>query len=200
MTVFNTFDFGKMKTDATVVSFGETELFLVEEIIYNKSFTSKLVISSNQMYKNIVNPVYVRECYSQDLLMGTINFQGNLVSKERKTKNNTMFIYIDNLLPYDTAFRKLMFEGRHHNIFTLVSLQSHRSISPGIRANIDYIFLFYYPDLGIQKEIYDTFGWAFSSFEEFQLAYVEMTKEHHCMVIDRTVSNPKSITDCVFVY
>jgi hypothetical protein len=212
---FKHFDMSKMKTDAIVLLLGKRgsgKSVLMKEIFHKRQQTLSygLVISGtenvNKFYSDFIPPLYIHNEYIPDNVARAFHAQNKIIFKQGKTKKNNMFVCLDDCLgddaiwKKDKVFKKLIFEGRHSNIFLALLLQYCKAIPPGFRTNIDYIFLFFYPDHDAQKNIYDNFGGMFGSFNEFKTAYEALCKDHHCMVIDRTVSSPKSVTDSVFIY
>jgi hypothetical protein len=121
-----------------------------------------------------------------------------------KVKENNMLLIVDDLMNDDLIwkksknFRDVFTAGRHYNLMMIMSLQYVLGISPGLRENIDYVFLFACDGNNLKK-IYENYAGCIPTFKMFKTIFYNCTRDHSCMVIDKTSTSDK-LTDKVFFY
>jgi len=71
-------------------------------------------------------------------------------------------------------------------------------IPPGLRDNIDFVFLFANDGVNLRK-LYDNYAGVVPNFELFKKIFYQCTRDRGCMVIDKTNTSDK-LTDKVFWY
>jgi len=110
--------------------------------------------------------------------------------------DDTMF---DRRFPSSPETRKLFMNGRHYNIFTLITSQYAMDLPPAMRANIDFVMMFNEPTKQNRIKLYNNFGGIFPSFNHFERVFLATTEDYHCMVINNT-SQSHNTSDVVFRY
>jgi hypothetical protein len=125
--------------------------------------------------------------------------------QDGRTLENNCLCLLDDMQSSDEvwrkskAFQKIFTLGRHANIMLIMALQFVLGINPGLRQQIDYIFLFSTEGDNDLKKAYDNYAGMIPTFKMFKKLFYECTSNHGCMVIDRTVvSNEWS--DKIFYY
>lgn len=124
-------------------------------------------------------------------------------SRDGKVPENNMFIIMDDLMDKNNIWktsdtlRTIFFNGRHYNIFFIIALQYLKSITPDMRSNFDYVFMFNTVGLEMRRKIYNDYGAVIKSFEHFCNILDECTVDHSCLVI-KTIGT--GIKDQVFWY
>ena len=88
-------------------------------------------------------------------------------------------------------------EGRHFNILYLLCINYSMGLTPTMRSNVDYVFLFAEEEIGNMKRLYENYGGIFPSFRMFKETLDQCTEDFGCMVIDKR-SRSKVLTDRVF--
>lgn len=83
----------------------------------------------------------------------------------------------------DRPIMDLFFNGRHHQITYILTMQFPLGITPELRSNFDYIFLLAEDFYSNQKRLYDHYAGMFPHFNAFRDVFVELTKDYGCMVI-----------------
>lgn len=125
--------------------------------------------------------------------------------KDGRSLQNNCFLLLDDVQSDDSvwrkskAFQKVFTIGRHLNIMMLMAIQFVLGVSPGMRQNIDYVFLFQTEGDNDLKKAYENYGALVPNFKIFKKLFYECTNDHGCMVIDRTVKSNKW-WDKVFYY
>jgi hypothetical protein len=114
------------------------------------------------------------------------------------------FLLIDDCM-YDKKnfrsplIRELFMNGRHWDLFVLITIQYLMDITPEIRTNTDYIFALKENIRKNREKMYKEFFGVFPSFAVFDELFLEVTQDFRCLVLDNTVPSTK-IEDCVFWY
>lgn len=125
--------------------------------------------------------------------------------KDGRDIENNCLLLLDDMQSSDEvwkkskAFQKIFTLGRHSNIMLIMALQFVLGVSPGLRQNIDYVFLFSTEGDNDLKKAYDNYAGMIPTFKMFKKLFYECTANHGCMVIDRTVVSNKW-SDKVFYY
>lgn len=96
-------------------------------------------------------------------------------------------------------FQKLYKNGRHWQIFFILSLQYALDIKPAIRNNIDGVFIFRDANLENRQRVYRNYAGIIPSFDLFQTIMDQITDNYTALYIHNTsISN--NWQDCVFWY
>ena len=94
---------------------------------------------------------------------------------------------------------ELFFNGRHHKISFILTMQYAIGIPPEMRSNFDYIFLLAEDFISNRKRLYEHYAGMFPSFDVFQQVFTQVTADYGCMVINNRVHST-DITEKVFWY
>ena len=89
--------------------------------------------------------------------------------------------------------------GRHWNIFFMLTMQYCMDLSPDLRANIDYVFILRENIIQNREKIYKNFFGIFPTFDMFNQVLTACTENFECLVLDNTARSNK-IEDVVFWY
>jgi hypothetical protein len=106
---------------------------------------------------------------------------------------------------YDKAFmrddcmRRLFMNGRHWNIFFMLTTQYCMDMLPYVRTNVDYVFALRDNVRQNRENLYKAFFGVFPTFDQFCQVMDACTENYECMVLDNT-SKSNKISDCVFWY
>ena len=124
-------------------------------------------------------------------------------SEDGKVPENNMFVIMDDLMDRNNiwktseSLRTIFFNGRHYNIFFIIALQYLKSITPDMRGNFDYVFIFNTAGIEMRRKIYSDYGAMIPTFDHFCNILDQCTTDHSCLVI-KTTGN--SISEQVFWY
>ena len=99
----------------------------------------------------------------------------------------------------DENVLELFFNGRHHHISFILTMQYSMGIPPEMRSNFDYIFLLAEDFISNRKRLYEHYAGMFPNFDIFQQVFTDVTENFGCMVINNRVHS-KKIEDKVFWY
>ena len=202
---------------------------LTKDIMYHyRNITTGIVISSNKSYSTIIPDIFIHNNYDENLISNFINIQRQrqmyninnklLINqdKEENTEENKeenteqeqielrKFLILDDCI-YVNSWSKsediktLFMNGKHYNIFFILTMQYVINIPPNLRANIDYIFILKENIIRNQKKLYDCYANMFPSLEVFSQVLEKYTQNFECLVIDNT-SKSTEISDKVFWY
>ena len=134
---------------------------------------------------------YIWNDYEPDITIAMMEYQQRASQKHGKDRLPPAFLIYDDTM-FDRRFshgretRQLFMNGRHYNIFTLVTAQYCMDLPPAIRANIDYVFMFREPIRANRLKLFANFGGIFPKYEHFEKVLMAATADHHAMVIDNT--------------
>jgi hypothetical protein len=126
-------------------------------------------------------------------------------SESGKLPSNNVFIVLDDMLheaqnwKKEKTIKSIFFNGRHFNFLFILTMQYPLGITPELRSNIDYIFVFNEPSIKNRKKIYDDYAGFFPSFDFFCNVLDACTQNHECLVI-KTSTNSTDIKDQAFWY
>lgn len=129
----------------------------------------------------------------------------DLIDKYIKTDiSNYAFVLLDDCLAdknwkNDKTIKQIFYNGRHYNIFFLLTMQIPLGIPPNLRSNIDYVFLTFTNNNQDIEKLFRCYGGAFRNLEEFKTILNRCTENYSCMVIDNS-TNSKRFEDKVFHY
>ena len=155
------FDPEEIKLDATIVAIGKRRTgksWLLRNIMYlmRDKIPAGIVISQtdelNKFWQQYVPSKYIYPKYEPEILDAVFKRQksilnDNALSDEEKDKKAPFFILLDDVisdqrLKYDENLMELFVAGRHYRLFVMITTQYAKAITPTIRGNTDYAFLF----------------------------------------------------------
>lgn len=207
------FDLTKMQVDATIAIIGKRrsgKSYLMRDILYHFKHIPKGVIisgteSANPFFRNFVPDSFIYDTASPDLLNAVLQRQKRRIQLSGKGGKSRMFLVMDDCLAESSkwkntdAIKELFMNGRHLDIFFMISLQYMKGIPPDLRGNLDYIFVFKDTVIGNRKKLYETFASAIPSFELFCDILDMCTEDFKCIVFSAAGDSNK-LEDCVFWY
>jgi hypothetical protein len=188
--------------------------FCVRDLMFNKSdFPVGSVMSgteeANQFYADFVPNRLISYEWSPKKFDKFIKRQ-QIITTQKKTDPNFNFcdprgfIILDDLM-YDTSWIKykstkmLFMNGRHYNIMFVITMQYPLGITPALRTNLDYVFIFRETNIQNRKRLYENYAGMFPSFDVFCKTMDKYTSDYGCMVICND-TNSNCIEDQVFSY
>jgi len=191
--------------------------YLTRELLYHKrSIPSAVAISRteklNKFYGDFIPDTYIYSEYSSDILSRIYERQNILnednikrTKENKKPKDDRIIIIMDDCMSSkgtwlkDPNILELFFNGRHHHISFILTMQFSLGIPPELRSNFDYIFLLAEDMTSNRKRLYEHYTGMFPTFDIFQQVFTELTEDFGCMVINNRIHS-KNITDKVFWY
>ena len=191
--------------------------YLTREIMFHKRHIASIIAISrteklNSFYSEFIPDSYIYSEYTSDILnriyerQSIINEDNKTRTKEnRKTKDDSLMLIMDDCMSSkgtwlkDPNILELFFNGRHHHISFILTMQYSVGIPPEMRSNFDYIFLLAEDTINNRKRLYEHYAGMFPSFDVFQQVFSEVTEDYGVMVIDNRIHS-KNITDKVYWY
>jgi len=115
-----------------------------------------------------------------------------------------VFVILDDL-SYDKrsiisnpVVSEYLMNGRHANVFFIISMQDCKQVSPEYRDQFDLVFLMTAKKVPTMERLYKTFNTCFDSFNEFKTVFRACAPgKGHAMVIDVSAVDP-DVADGVF--
>jgi hypothetical protein len=191
--------------------------FLTREIMYQKkNIVAAIAISRteklNSFYSEFIPDSYIYSEYNSDILSRIYNRQSIMNEKNKKRikdgkspKDDSLMLIMDDCMSSkgtwlkDPNILELFFNGRHHHISFILTLQFSLGIPPEMRSNFDYIFLLAEDQITNRKRLYDHYAGIFPTFDIFQQVFTDITENYGILVINNRIHS-KNITDKIFWY
>lgn len=204
-------------TIAMIAKRASGKSYLTREIMYHKrSIPAAIAISRteklNKFYSDFIPDSYIYSEYDSEILSKVYERQSimNEENKRRKEngkdeKDDRIMIIMDDCMSSkgtwlkDPNILELFFNGRHHHLSFILTMQFSLGIPPELRSNFDYIFLLAEDITSNRKRLYDHYAGMFPTFDIFQQVFSEITSDYGCMVINNRIHST-NITDKVFWY
>lgn len=204
------FDPRKMRPGAVVLVVGRRgsgkSTLCADLLSYQRALKRGICVSAtekaNPYWVKHVPRCFIYEQYSDSVLQG-------LFAMQQRCKDTTgvmegAFCVLDDLL-YDKSFarskevRRVLMNGRHCGLFTLITCQYLVDVGPDLRANVDYVFCLRDPIRANREKVYTHFAGQFKSFEAFDQVMVACTEGNECIVLDQGCLS-YNLSDSVFFY
>lgn len=214
------FDISSIKCNTVIVFIGRRNTgksFLVQDLLYyHKDIPIGTVISatesSSPCYCKIVPSLFIHDDYTPQITDNVLRRQKMIKKRINKEMacygkcniDPRAFLLLDDCL-YDNCWKNdknisyFFMNGRHVDIFLLITMQFPLGIPPKLRGNIDYVFILREPFLSNRKRIYDNYAGMFPTFELFCHVMDATTEDFECLVI-ATNSRSNKLEDQVFWY
>lgn len=194
--------------------------FLARDIFYHhKNIPLGLIFSgteeANPFFGDFIPDTFIHPEYKSDLVKSLMMRQSKKVkdakqngfqSTNGKNPSNRTFIVLDDMLADSSSWKKektireIFFNGRHYNIFFILTMQYPVGIPPELRSNIDYVFIFNEPSVKNRKKLFDEYGGALiPTFDAFCNILDSCTQNHECLVIKMS-GNSVALNQQIFFY
>jgi hypothetical protein len=204
-------------TIAMVAKRATGKSYLTKEIMFHKrNIASAVAISRteklNSFYSDFIPDSYIYSEYTSDVLTRIYERQSQMnednkvrIKNGKKEKDDSVILIMDDCMSSkgtwlkDPNIMELFFNGRHHHLSFILTMQYAVGIPPEMRSNFDYIFLLAEDSINNRKRLYEHYASMFPSFDIFQQVFSEVTDNYGVMVIDNRVHS-KNITEKVYWY
>ena len=203
------FDPSKIGDDKVCVFIGKRgtgKSTLVTDILWHKRHLPAGIAMSgteegNGYYKQFIPDLFVFGDYNREAIEKLIDRQKRLLATGRCSP---VFILMDDCMydrafMRDTAMRSLFMNGRHWNIFFMMTTQYVMDMTPMIRTNVDYVFVLRENVRQNRENLYKCFFGIFPTFDMFCTVMDSCTENYECLVLDNTKTSNR-IEDCVYWY
>jgi hypothetical protein len=204
-------------TCAMIAKRASGKSYLTKELMYHKRhIPSAIAISKteklNKFYSDFIPDSFIFSDYEPEILTKIYERQSKMnsdnairVKEGKKEKDDRIMIIMDDCMSSKGSWLKdpnileLFFNGRHHHVSFILTMQFSLGIPPELRSNFDYIFLLAEDFISNRKRLYEHYAGMFPSFDIFQQVFNDITENYGIMVIDNRVHS-KNLTDKVFWY
>ena len=214
------FRIDKMVDHATIAMIAKRasgKSYLTREILYHKRDLPTAVVISrteklNRFYGDFVADSFIYDNFDTDILSKIYARQAkcnednkNRIKEGKKEKDDRIMLVMDDCMSSkgswvkDQNILELFFNGRHHHVSFILTMQYAVGIPPEMRSNFDYIFLLAEDFISNQKRLYEHYAGMFPSFDIFKQVFAEVTQNYGVMVINNRIHS-SNITDKVFWY
>lgn len=193
--------------------------FLVRDIFFNHQKIPRGLIfsgteSANPFFGDFFPDTFIHSEYNSSLVETAIASNGKKVREARKIypdlngllPSNRFCIVLDDMLADASSWKKektiqeIFFNGRHFNIFFILTMQYPLGIPPALRSNIDYVFVFNEPSIKNRRMIWEGYFGMINSFDTFQNILDSCTQNFECLVAKLSNNTSSDIRDQVFWY
>jgi len=214
---FNISDMVDHCTIAMIAKRASGKSFLTKEILFHKrSIPTAIAISRteklNKFYSEFIPETFIYHEYDSEILSRIYERQSIMnqenkrrIDNNKNEKDDRLMLIMDDCMSSkgtwlkDPNILELFFNGRHHHLSFILTMQFSLGIPPELRSNFDYIFLLAEDITSNRKRLYEHYAGMFPTFDIFQQVFSELTENYGCMVINNRVHS-KNITDKVFWY
>ena len=192
--------------------------WLVRDIFYHhRHIPSGVIFSGTEeaspFFGDFVPDCFIHSEYDPLLVESIMTRQKRKIREAKQTgksetgklPGNNMFIVLDDMLhdaqnwKKEKTIKNIFFNGRHYNFLFILTMQYPLGITPELRSNIDYVFVFNEPSVKNRKKIYDDYAGMIPSFDHFCNILDSCTQNHECLVI-KTSGNSSDYKDQIFWY
>ncbi len=214
---FNIQEMVEHATIAMIAKRASGKSYLTREILYHKRDLPTAVVISrteklNRFYGDFIPDSYIFDNFEPEILQRIYQRQAKVSednSQRQKNgknqKDDRLMLIMDDCMSSkgtwvkDQNILELFFNGRHHHISFILTMQYCVGIPPEMRSNFDYIFLLAEDFISNQKRLYEHYAGMFPTFDIFKQVFSEVTQNYGIMVINNRVHST-NITDKVFWY
>lgn len=192
---------------------GKSTLVL-DYLYHNRDFPIGTVVSPtdefNQTYKPHIPSIFIHDEYTPELVDNFLKRQKSIVKSTLNDKSYSdvdprAFLIFDDCL-YDNGswvndknIKWIFMNGRHGKVTFILTMQYVLGIPPGLRTQVDYLFICKENKIVNKKKLYEQYAGMFPNFDMFNTVLTECTKDQGCLVIDNS-SNSDNLEDQVFWY
>ncbi len=207
------FNLDNLLPNSTILVLGKRrsgKSWLLRDICYHhKSIAYPIVFSGTEeaspFFSDFIPNIFIHSAYDRTVLSDAIDIQKRRIGKE-DGKDDRMLIMIDDMLDSasewgkDSLIKHIFFNGRHYNIFFILTMQYPIGIPASLRSNIDYVFVFAEPSIKNRKKIFDDYGGMFPTFNHFSRTLDICSENYECLVLKTAGGTSNKIEDQVFWY
>ncbi|KAJ1616914.1 hypothetical protein T492DRAFT_894602 [Pavlovales sp. CCMP2436] len=96
----------------------------------------------------------------------------------------------DKRIRYDAAIAELFVAGRHYKLFTMITTQYAKAITPTLRSNADYVLILHNKQEGQREALWRDFA-DFMTKEAFYTLMDAYTQDNEVLIVDTSDSTAK---------
>ena len=199
------FRIDKMVDHATIAMIAKRasgKSYLTREILYHKKNLPTAVVISrteklNRFYGEFIADSFIYDNFDTDILTKIYQRQAkcnsdnkNRLAEGKKEKDDRIMLVMDDCMSSkgtwvkDQNILELFFNGRHHHVSFILTMQYAVGIPPEMRSNFDYIFLLAEDFISNQKRLYEHYAGMFPSRNLFDQVFNQVTDNYGVMAIN----------------
>lgn len=140
-------------------------------------------------FKSFFNPHFIYTDFDDSTLEKIMAVQAKSVAKCKDPRKTGLLLLIDDS-GFDQqffkskAFRELAMNGRHYNISTVIALQDIGTLTPAIRAQLDYVLCLNESFTNGLDRLYRWVFGTYDSLHDFREAHKVITQNYGVHVFD----------------
>lgn len=158
---------------------------------------------------------FIHEQYSQQLTYNLLEYQEKKwLRHKRKCIRHGKTAKLEDIKPIfaiyddvtfdksflrDQATRELFMNGRHYNIMVVITCQWMMDMDPGLRNQVDYVFMLRDNKLTNKRRMHEYFAGAIDHYSVFNRVFMTCTENREAMVLFNN-STSNYIPDSIFFY
>jgi hypothetical protein len=214
---FNIDEMCEHATIAMIAKRASGKSYLTRELLYHKrDIPSAIAISRteklNKFYSDFIPDSFIFSEYEPDILSRIYQRQAIMNEENarrkkigKREKDDRLMLIMDDCMSSkgtwlkDPNILELFFNGRHHHLSFILTMQFSLGIPPELRSNFDYIFLLAEDINSNRKRLYEHYAGMFPTFDVFCNVFSHLTADYGCMVINNRIHSP-NIAEKVFWY
>ncbi|KAJ1626513.1 hypothetical protein T492DRAFT_878318 [Pavlovales sp. CCMP2436] len=171
------FDPSTMKFDDTVIAIGKRRTgksFAYRHILHSlmEHFPAGICISQtdelNHYWRQYMPAKYIFNRFDPAILHAVFDRQKSIMNdarltEEEREKKAPFFIILDDVISdtrirYDPAIAELFVAGRHYKLFTMITTQYAKAITPTLRSNADHVLILHNKQEGQREALWRDFA------------------------------------------
>jgi hypothetical protein len=194
------FDIKSLLPDATLLIIGARrsgKSVLLRDIFYHHQEIPQVIVFSatetaSPFFSRFIPDSFIYNKYMPSKINKCINRQKILIGKNGKTEQNNIAIVLDDMMHdvgawnKDEGMMEMFFNGRHYNMFLMLSLQYSMALPPKLKSNLDYVFVFKETSFKNKKKLHDDYGGMIRDFSVWCNLLDQITDDFGCLVIKTT--------------
>ena len=205
------FDCSMIKSNSVVLCVGKRgtgKTTLTADVLFHlrKKFDAGIAFSateeSNGYWSRHICDTLIHQDFNSKIYENFINEQRRINSKSETPINSFALLedcMYNKILKTDKSVRGSFFNGRHWNIFLIITMQYVLDLPPELRSNVDYVFILRNNMVADREKIWKGFCGFIPNFNMFQQIMNKCTQGYECLVVNNT-SRSNEIDDCIFWY
>jgi hypothetical protein len=187
---------------------GKSEI--IKSLLYeNRDIASGIVISptesGNSFYNNFIPGLFIHHQFDSQLLRRVLTRQKKLIKKNGHKPEYDFFVILDDcmynakVLGKDLGIREIFANGRHFQIFLIISIQYIMDLPISLRSNVDFVFSLKENNLSNVEKLYKSFYGIFPTRAMFSQVFNRITDNFGSIVLDN-LSRSSVINETIFWY
>jgi hypothetical protein len=203
------FEPAEMKLDGTVIAIGKRRTgksWAFRHIIHSlkEHFDAGICISQtdelNGFWRQYMPAKYIFNRFSPLILEAVFARQKAIMAdtrltEEQRERKARFFIILDDVISdpqirYDPTIAELFVAGRHYKLFTMITTQYAKAVTPTLRSNADYVLILHNKQESQRESLWRDFA-DFMTKEGFYTLMDAYTEDNEILVVDTSEPTAK---------